>query len=392
MKRMKRLYAEHRGKVSDKWSLYFSAYDRLMAPYRSKPVRLLEIGVQNGGSLEIWLRYFANAEKVVGCDINPNCGALNYDDPRISVVIGDVDTDQSEEQILSHAPSFDIVIDDGSHRSSDIVRSFARYFRHLKDDGIYVVEDMHCGYWEEYEGGCNAPHSSVSFFKRLADLTNFEHFGTPITRSAFLEGFGASYGIDFDDDELEKVNAVEFSNSLCIVRKGSPSKNTLGTRFVAGDQEPVMQGVIKLKNTKCLVTDQLQNPWGSGSAALEVRYFDLLDTVADLQRQMEAMSRSIAERDEAIGKLQGTIAELQGTIADREEKMGALDRKVSERDGEIQALSRILSEREGQIVQLNNLLREIFHSRSWRWTGPLRSMMNGIRDARRTSADDASGL
>jgi len=54
MKTLQELYRLHAGKVSDKWSLYLDEYDRLLTPYRDKPIRLLEIGIQNGGSLEIW--------------------------------------------------------------------------------------------------------------------------------------------------------------------------------------------------------------------------------------------------------------------------------------------------------------------------------------------------
>ena len=58
MKSLFELYREHQGKVSDKWSIYLSEYDRLFSSYRDRPVRMLEIGIQNGGSLEIWSKYF----------------------------------------------------------------------------------------------------------------------------------------------------------------------------------------------------------------------------------------------------------------------------------------------------------------------------------------------
>ena len=54
-KTLHQLYSKHNGKVSDKWSLYLMEYDRLLNDYRDKPMRLLEIGIQNGGSLEISL-------------------------------------------------------------------------------------------------------------------------------------------------------------------------------------------------------------------------------------------------------------------------------------------------------------------------------------------------
>ena len=47
MKSLRTLYAEHQGKVSDKWELYLDVYERILAPWRERPVTLVEVGVQN---------------------------------------------------------------------------------------------------------------------------------------------------------------------------------------------------------------------------------------------------------------------------------------------------------------------------------------------------------
>ena len=84
------LHRDHQGKLSDKWALYLRECERLFQVCQDLPVRLFEIGVQNGGSLEVWARYFPRAQSIVGCDIDPNCGKLVFDDFRIKVVVGDV--------------------------------------------------------------------------------------------------------------------------------------------------------------------------------------------------------------------------------------------------------------------------------------------------------------
>ena len=48
LKLISQLYWEHRGKVSNKWTLYLHEYDRLFVPCRDRPITLLEFGVQNG--------------------------------------------------------------------------------------------------------------------------------------------------------------------------------------------------------------------------------------------------------------------------------------------------------------------------------------------------------
>src|ERR1043165_1930893 len=102
---------------------------------------ILEIGVQNGGSLEVYDAFFAKAQAIVGCDIDPKCADLHYVSKRIAVVVGDCSVPATVAKIRRHSPSFDIIIDDGSHKSEDIIRSFLTYFPHLRPGGAFVVED-----------------------------------------------------------------------------------------------------------------------------------------------------------------------------------------------------------------------------------------------------------
>jgi hypothetical protein len=66
-------YLEHNAKISHKYLSYFEIYDRAFAALRNSKVRLLEIGIQNGGSLEIWSKYFPEHSILIGCDIDENC-------------------------------------------------------------------------------------------------------------------------------------------------------------------------------------------------------------------------------------------------------------------------------------------------------------------------------
>ena len=113
IKTLEQLYNEHQGKISDKWGLYLQEYQRLFLPYKDDRIRFLEIGIQNGGSLEIWSRYFPNAEKIIGCDINQKCALLQYEDARIEVVVGDANSVECQTKILQDESSFHIIIDDG---------------------------------------------------------------------------------------------------------------------------------------------------------------------------------------------------------------------------------------------------------------------------------------
>jgi cephalosporin hydroxylase len=137
------IHARSHGKLSDKWDLYLEVYNQLFSEYRDRPIDLLEIGVQNGGSLETWAEFFSNAGRLIGCDINKECASLTFNDPRIHIIIGDATDSVTVQEIEAITDRVDIVIEDGSHESRDIVRSFVEFFPRIRPGGIYIAEDLH---------------------------------------------------------------------------------------------------------------------------------------------------------------------------------------------------------------------------------------------------------
>ena len=59
--------------LTSKWSNYFKVYEDLFRKYKNKDITFVEIGIQNGGSLDIWRKYFTKNSKIIGIDINPEC-------------------------------------------------------------------------------------------------------------------------------------------------------------------------------------------------------------------------------------------------------------------------------------------------------------------------------
>tara|TARA_R110000851_G_scaffold161185_1_gene304821 strand:- start:2313 stop:5945 length:3633 start_codon:yes stop_codon:yes gene_type:complete len=353
MKKLLELYQDHEGKVSDKWNIYLSEYDRIFSPYRDEKIKLLEIGIQNGGSLEIWNKYFYQSEILVGCDINEKCRNLKFDSEKIRIVVGDANSEEVEKEIRSVVNQFDIIIDDGSHTSEDIIISFAKYLPYLKDGGVFVVEDLHCSYWEEFGGGLHDLMSSISFFKQLVDVINYEHWGLNKNIISAIEEFNNKYNVSFSLGLIEEIHSVEFVNSLCVIRKETPSKNRLGRRYIAGKEELVVSGHEEYQGRYMQAPAQKETNENSIHPLVRIKQRD--DLIKGLNHQVEAAQSQLAERDRELELLSA--------------KIGA---------GDVSLLERIqhLAEKERQ-------LSEVLNSKSWKVTKPLRESKETLTQFRR---------
>lgn len=313
---LRELYANHDGYVSDKWSLYLSDYERIFSTYRTEPVKLLEIGVQNGGSLELWRKYFPRSRRIIGCDINTACAKLTHDKDVIKVIVGDITTTETIKSILEDTPTFDIIIDDGSHKSNDIIQTFCKLFTHLQPGGVYVVEDLHCSYWKQYQGGLSRSDSSMAFFQALTDILNFEHWGLDHSRVEFLQRFDLSP--ELTETVLALLHSVEFVNSMCILTKKSSAQNLLGKRVVTGVEEPVYP-VKRLDKTLLKVPSQVTK-----SEDYSTNANDHLCSTAKQKSQIDTYIKKISDQNKRIDELMSAQTNLEMHLTNAENQLALL--------------------------------------------------------------------
>ena len=162
------LFEEHR--CIDKWGHYFAVYEKWFSPYRGKDIVFVEIGVQNGGSAQMWKNYFGKDAKIIGIDINPKCKEL--EEEQISIEIDSQEDPNFWAAFKDKYPRVDILLDDGGHTMNQQIVTFREMFPHIKDGGLYMCEDCHTSYWEEYGGGLRNPASFIEFTKNLIDEIN----------------------------------------------------------------------------------------------------------------------------------------------------------------------------------------------------------------------------
>jgi len=166
-------FLNHKGRTIHKGASYFAAYERHFGPYINRPITFLEIGAGNGGSSEFWKGYFGPLARIVTLDINPAC--KEFEDEQVAVRIGDQSDVGFLQSVLDEFGAPDLILDDGSHIMRHVDASFDYLYPRMSRNGVYMIEDMHTAYWEEYGGGFKKPASFVERFKGLIDGLNLRH-------------------------------------------------------------------------------------------------------------------------------------------------------------------------------------------------------------------------
>ena len=144
---------------------------------------MLEIGVSGGGSLAMWRAYLGPQSRIIGVDIDPACKA--HEAEGIEIHIGSQDDPALLDRIAALHPSLDIVLDDGSHMMHHQIATFQHLYTRMSPHGVYLVEDLHTCYWDEYGGGLKRPGTFVELTKELIDSLNAAHTRDAVPISNF---------------------------------------------------------------------------------------------------------------------------------------------------------------------------------------------------------------
>ncbi len=173
MNDLENYFANNTGNLIMKWRHYFKIYERHLSRFRNSEVNILEIGVRDGGSLQMWKDYFGPNARIFGLDINPQSAQLR--ESQIEVFIGDQQDKTFLTELAQRLPRLDILIDDGGHTMQQQINSFDVFFDQLSDHGVYICEDTHTSYWASFGGGYRKPGTFIEYAKEKVDLLNAYH-------------------------------------------------------------------------------------------------------------------------------------------------------------------------------------------------------------------------
>jgi len=128
---------------------YLEVYEELFSDKKNTARNVLEIGINEGGSIKLWYDYFENST-IYGLDIIKikDIWPILLNNKKIK--IGCFDAYSKEfirKQLSSLNVKFDILIDDGPHTLESMINFINGYLQFLEDKGILIIEDVQSIEW-----------------------------------------------------------------------------------------------------------------------------------------------------------------------------------------------------------------------------------------------------
>ena len=210
MNDLKKYFDSNTNRIIHKWEHYFEIYDRHFSAYRDKEIVILEIGVFQGGSLQMWKNYFGDKARIYGIDIDPRCKEL--EEEHVKIFIGSQSDRKFLREIKELIPPIDILIDDGGHGMIQQIVSYEELFDHVKDNGVYLCEDLHTSYWLRFGGGYKRKGTYIEYSKKFIDQLNAYHSQQKgLTISKFTDSVDSLHYYD-SILVIEKKKKLKLSN------------------------------------------------------------------------------------------------------------------------------------------------------------------------------------
>lgn len=173
-------------KSTKKMMGFIDIYNYYFNTIKDKNLNIFEIGVETGESLRMFSDYF-NKSNIVGLDIENK----DYNIERVEIFCGDQSDEKILNRIIEKYKTFDVIIDDGSHKNKDVINSFNHLFPYLKFGGLYVIEDLQTSYISNWGGdgvNLNNKKTTMNFIRSLADRMHYQDIDNPFYQKHDFDG------------------------------------------------------------------------------------------------------------------------------------------------------------------------------------------------------------
>lgn len=185
---------------SSKIDSYFSSFDDILFRVISlnKPIVFVEIGVRDGGGLEMWKDYLPEGSRIIGIDNNPV--AKQFESDQFEIFVGDQADENFWNNFFLKVGNVDIIIDDGGHTNMQQLKTLLLTVNYINDGGMLIIEDTHASYLQSFSNP--SKYSFIRYAYNLVDRMNYRYsplslknnyLDLPIYRISFFESLCVFY-------------------------------------------------------------------------------------------------------------------------------------------------------------------------------------------------------
>jgi hypothetical protein len=190
---------------------YTELYERLFFQWRSEPITIFEIGVADGGSLNMWQQYFPHA-RIFAVDIEPK---NQFDNARVKTFVGDQAQRAQLQPAIDAAGDVHILIDDGGHTMEQQQVSLGYLFARVRPGGYYIIEDVHTSLpslWKGYGVDRSGANSTLRM------LENFIRGTKPAIQSRYMLPAERDY-LNANIDSVTITHRPQSRSIMAVVKK-----------------------------------------------------------------------------------------------------------------------------------------------------------------------------
>lgn len=199
MNKLEKYFLSNTGRSMHKCLHYFDIYDRHFKKFCGKEARVMELGVNHGGSLEMWRHYFGAKAKIYGLDRRSICKQAEGE--QIEVLIGDVADEDFRRHVIRTVPKVDVFIDDGSHQVKEQISTLKWILPKISQNGVYLCEDV--SYEERHGAGFLKEGTFIEYIKNFVD---------------FIQGVCHKY-TDEMNSHINKLYSLCIYDSIVVIEK-----------------------------------------------------------------------------------------------------------------------------------------------------------------------------
>jgi hypothetical protein len=204
---------------SSKFDVYFNVYDDVFKHLKGTAPTFIEIGIQSGGSLFAWKKFFGEDSRIIGIDLNPKC--KEFEKFGFEIYIGDTGDENFLKSVFKDLKNIDAILDDGGHLYLQQINILEIAAKNLSGNFLVAIEDTSTSFYKEF---LNKSYKNRTFLDYAKGLSDMLHIGFANVYPSALPEFKQDHSLL---DIYNNLYSINFYKGIVVFDFQSSEKNNV---------------------------------------------------------------------------------------------------------------------------------------------------------------------